>query len=362
MVIFRIASNFRRESDSGRWSNLTVKEDFRLYGIETSYLMKLSIGSPPRRFHVIVDTGSCDFWITDHSCSDFECRYKEKYHLQNSRTGKGPFEAFSINYLDSSIKGRLFQDHVSIGQVEARNLYFGGAMEMRGVSLVGDNFDGIIGLCPRSSRARRESLLETLYQQEQISHRIFSIWLPPEPAQTGRLTLGRIAEERTDTEVYWFNIEPGSKWKIPLKSFEFDGKRFIRGKAAAAFDSGSTNIHIPSRAFKVIHDRLNARFSEEANAYEVRCEDVSSFPTISIVLGNLRLSLEPEQYIITQERGCYTAFEERNLTKHGAETWIFGCPFMRAYFTAYDLDNGRFGIAIPTKRIRTRPGACKIGQ
>lgn len=322
--------------------------------------MKLKIGDLPQTFYVILDTGSCNFWVTHHSCSNLECRDKEKYLL--SESGEGPFEDFSITYLDSSIKGRIFQDDVIAGPVEAKGLFFGAATAMRGLSLFGDNFDGILGLCPGSSRKGRDSLLDVLYKQKQIRQRVFSIWLPPEPTDIGRLTIGRIAEERTGSDVYWFNVEPGSKWKIPLVGFEFNGVKLNRGKSAAVFDSGSTNIHIPSRAFKAIHDRLNARFSKDMNAFEVECEDISTFPTINLILGNLKINLKPEDYILTQELGCFTAFEERNLAKRGSETWIFGCPFMRAYFTAYDVENSRFGIALPNKKFGKRPGRCKIGQ
>jgi hypothetical protein len=343
-------------------TNLTRKEEVDIYSIETAYLMDIGIGTPRRPFLVIVDTGSCDFWVTDHRCDDPACHNKERYNQFFSRSTSGPLEAFDISYIDSKIRGDLYRDHVYLGSSRVNNMCFGGATVLYGDSLVGSNFDGIMGLCPGGTRWEGGSLLQKLHAQQNIDHQRFSIWLSSDLKEGGILTIGRYAEEYADGKIQWFRSIRRNKWATKLTSFKF-GKTELGGeRSIAVVDSGCTNIILPVRIADAIHDRMGARFSKSANAYEVRCEDVWEFPPIHFTIDGLKVSLSADQYISEQVHGCFSLLDDKDVIRKGRETIILGGPFLRAYFTAYDAENRRFGIAHPAEvnKLKWKPTQCMI--
>lgn len=342
--------------------NLTRKEEIDLESIETAYLMEIGIGSPRRSFLVIVDTGSCDFWVTDHQCDEYACHNKERYNQFNSRSGSEPLGPFDIKYIDSQIKGHLYRDHVYLGDSRVDDMSFGGATYLDGDSLKGSSFDGIIGLCPGGSQWKGGSLLQNLYEHQYIDQQRFSIWLSPDPREGGILTLGRFADEYAGGKIQWFKSIRQSKWATKLSSFKFGKKEFGDMKAIAVVDSGCTSIILPTRIANELHYQMGARFSKLANMYEVRCEDVWNFPHIHFTIGGLKVSLSSDQYITEHDHGCFSLIDDRDVVRKGKETFILGGPFLRSYFTAYDLDNRRFGIAHPldVNKQKREPKQCKI--
>lgn len=64
------------------------------------------IGSPPRPFNVLFDTGSCDFWIPSSRCST--CGSQHSYDSKQSSTYVPDGTPFHINYL----KGQSVHDNV----------------------------------------------------------------------------------------------------------------------------------------------------------------------------------------------------------------------------------------------------------
>lgn len=71
--------------------------------------MTIAIGNPRQKFLVLLDTGSCDFWVPDEYCTEEICQYKAKYDVHKSEQGEGPLEPFTLDYLDSFIEGFLYQ-------------------------------------------------------------------------------------------------------------------------------------------------------------------------------------------------------------------------------------------------------------
>lgn len=342
--------------------NLTavgVEQDYPLEGTETTYLLEISVGTPQRNFLVILDTGSCEFWLTDEDCKGRSCRNKKRYSVEKSRTGKGPLGSFKVSYIDSALSGHLYQDHIKFGPLLAENLHFGGAVEMAGSSLNGMTFDGVLGLCPSSRQNDQDSFVENLHQSHLIEERVFSLWFGPDMDDDGKLTLGRIATEYADSDIVWMRTRRRNKWATSLRSFRFDDTELVEQRAAFILDSGSTMMIVPERAAQFIHSRLRAWPNRLERMHEVSCEIVHKLEPILIKLPGLEVYLEPEQYILVRPTGCFSAFEGRSLEKGGVGLWVMGCPFLRSYFTAYDLGEQRFGIALP-RYAKRKPQKCLV--
>ena len=82
--------------------------------------------------------------------------------------------------------------------------------------------------------------------------------------------------------------------------------------------------------------------SLEANGREVKCEDVPSFPSLEIKLGDKTLVLESKYYIRIAGNKCL------NVLLTHPNKWVLGNPFLTKYYTSFDLKDATitFHVAV----------------
>ncbi|KAI8608916.1 aspartic peptidase domain-containing protein, partial [Chytriomyces sp. MP71] len=124
----------------------------------------------------------------------------------------------------------------------------------------------------------------------------------------------------------------------------------------AFFDSGSTYIIVDAGTYSQIASGLG--FAELKNTYIVSCEAARKFPPITFVLGdaNVSYSLTSDSYIIQPIDGsdnCHLAIQSTSAS-NAKVTWILGGPFLRSFYSLYDLKNRVVGLA--TAADGRRPG------
>lgn len=318
--------------------------------IESVYLIPLSLGIPKTEFLAVVDTGSCDLWVPDVECRSRESAGKTRYDWQYSETSSGPIEPFDINYIGSWVKGDIFRDELRLHNLKAPGAYFGSAKLMHGQDLFDGRFDGILGLCPRGSRWGYPSLLDTLKDNDLIDRKVFSIWLYPSLEQGGILTIGRIAEEHAVSPIHWMKSIKTSKWATHLRGVYVGGRQCLkRGEASTVvLDSGCTSILVPSYFADIIHHRyMKGKWSDTKFSYQFDCSLLDKLPKIKLYFGGQNIYISPDDYTYRSGNHCYSFLDGRPKFKDSNKVWVLGQPFLRSYFTAYDLENRRFGLAIP---------------
>jgi len=89
-------------------------------GVDLGYIAAtLSVGTPPRDFDVILDTGSQRTVLPCVRCND--CGHVRAYDATRSRTARATNRSFSMSYVEgSSLRGRFVEDVVVVGGVRAR--------------------------------------------------------------------------------------------------------------------------------------------------------------------------------------------------------------------------------------------------
>jgi len=112
--------------------------------------------------------------------------------------------------------------------------------------------------------------------------------------------------------------------------------------------------HVPSRHYhslirKIIknHRCYNKRkaYWEVATTYCVCSEATYSegFPAVEMDLGGFKFSFGPEHYLMwdARQKACLVTFQEE---KRKVYFWLMGDPFLRAFFSLYDVENRRLGL------------------
>ncbi|KAF7312113.1 Aspartic peptidase A1 [Mycena indigotica] len=132
-------------------------------GQDIGYMAVISIGTPPRPFNLLVDSGSGDFWVGGEGCrSDVGggCGDHQFLGSQSSSTFRPTNTTWSITYGSGAVSGLLVQDHVVFaGKMRLANHTFGVAYN-ESSEFTADNIplDGVLG-CGKQVRTSRCNLL-----------------------------------------------------------------------------------------------------------------------------------------------------------------------------------------------------------
>jgi len=264
---------------------------------EVTYTCSISLGTPPQRTEVILDTGSADLWI-------LQAAYK--HAKSSSYVANG--EHFKIHYADGdAVTGYLSEDTLGFGEgLEVPHQIFAEIDD--GGHGFGQSCkeSGILGLgMDERSHAHVKSPFHSLVETGALERAMFSMLLVDDNG--GLLTLGGANPDHFSGALRWFPVlgtqgdddfdddnDNGrddawlddemvggklKKWLIPLDHVEVEatrqedgsfggGGREIRGGATSALiDTGATLMSAPEEAFALVADDLGAQcwFREAAS-------------------------------------------------------------------------------------------------
>lgn len=81
----------------------------------------------------------------------------------------------------------------------------------------------------------------------------------------------------------------------------------------------------------------------------IPCEKVSSLPQVTVKLGGKDYALSPEDYALKVSQAgttvCLSGFMGMDIPPPGGPLWILGDVFIGRYYTVFDRDQNRVGLA-----------------
>ncbi|KAH9966261.1 aspartic peptidase domain-containing protein [Lactifluus volemus] len=172
-------------------------------GADTSYVATIDMGTPPRSFHVLVDSGSADLWVGAEDCvstSGTNCG------VGKPRLSRLPIFIFVSEYNTVfsnpiwawGVSGIVVKDNVAIAGLQLGNHPFGVATQETDnfASSTSSPFDGIMGLARSTiSQQRVPTVVEALATNGLIQHAITSY------------KLSRLADQKNDGEITFGGLD-----------------------------------------------------------------------------------------------------------------------------------------------------------
>ncbi|KAJ3223016.1 hypothetical protein HDU81_009460 [Chytriomyces hyalinus] len=142
-------------------------------------------------------------------------------------------------------------------------------------------------------------------------------------------------------------------WTVPMLGVSKVGGNIISPpKDSAMFmDSGTSLITMDSVSVQGLVIALgvpNAVLDEEIDMYVIPCAQARLLPDIVFHIGTngTAFPLSSADYIVATGDKCVLAIQVLDPSAHnGRVFWIMGGPFMRRYYSLYDLQNGQVGLA-----------------
>ncbi|KAJ9155711.1 hypothetical protein NKR23_g2007 [Pleurostoma richardsiae] len=340
------------------------------------YTVLLSIGTPPQKISVELDTGSADIWVNPICAnagplpgSTEECEAAGIYDpsaavpVQSSSTvtgqslvGFGPFAGDAVlNY---------YHDVVSLGDLTVASQLFGIASDSHNETY------GRLGLGPHPVYGFNDSLfLSSVAKQGSISSRAFSLYFQPvDDATDGSLLLGGIDRGKfqgalqklpiipaseapiNNTWANWVRLDDLSVYLPPLPtatSYKLPQNLPSGGGTGAIIDSGSPAIGLPSNVTAAIYEQLGVQSTTSSDGFplnKVDCGMRGADGFFNFGFGGTEIGV-PVREVVLDGAALGFASGECYLTVYANDVPVLGSPFLRAAYAVFDWDNQNIHLA-----------------
>ncbi|KAI5682346.1 hypothetical protein M9H77_03574 [Catharanthus roseus] len=381
-----------RAHDARRHGRNLVAVDFPLGGNDkvteaALYYTKLAIGTPPKNYHVQVDTGSDILWVNCGGCN--KCPKESSlgielktYDIKNSKTGKqitcdqefcsllydggyancstGQPCEYAVTYADgSTAEGYFVADNINLDQASG-NLKttpmtgifsFGCSAKQSGTQGTStDRVDGIIGFGKANS-----SILSQLAESGKVK-RVFSHCLDGDNG--GIFAIGEVIEPKFQStglvsyenhySIIMKKVEVGGEMMdIPTQSFFSTGRKTV-------IDSGATLAYLPDDVYNLVIKKVMSNHSDlkihivdpDLSCFDYKGNVDEGFPNITFHFKNsLSLKIYPHDYLLSidDDGWCLGLHRGAMKTDDGEDQILLGDIILSNKLVVYDLENMTLG-------------------
>ncbi|PPQ64145.1 hypothetical protein CVT24_008775 [Panaeolus cyanescens] len=306
--------HWMREPQSGDNVGLSI------WGQDLGYIATAQLGTPPRDFRLLVDSGSADLWVGGEGCESNDggdscgphpllgpSSSSSFAYISNVSTFDETNPPWILNYVTGSVSGVLVQDDVTIGGVKIQSHAFGAALrESNDFTRDDIPFDGLLGLAKKDvSQQRLPPLLSSLYNASLISAPIAAYKLPrskdhhnPATVQ-GELTIGALNRALYDprTLVQVENVNPFGYFGVQMGGVVVGGKDMGWSNRTGLVDSGTVLVVAPQMDVDIIHSNIPGAVKSPSDAaagepgtWSVPCDMKTR---VGIKVGGRTFELDP---------------------------------------------------------------------
>lgn len=157
--------------------NLAERHLSTFYGIVT-------VGD--QEFKMLMDTGSCELWVTSDQCDLFSeekiCAAHSKFDKKKTKTYK-EFEGdkiMSVTYLSGEIEGPLAYETVKLGSIVVNDQPFATADTIKVPLLADVKWDGVLGLAYPNKELYDQGVvpvMDSMIERKMLDHNIVSYYV-----------------------------------------------------------------------------------------------------------------------------------------------------------------------------------------
>ena len=313
----------------------------------SQYIGIIEIGNPPQSLPVIFDTGSGNLLLTSSKCKSYTCSLHKSYDSDQSDTFNSIGDEIEVYFGTGSIKGKISEDEFNLGNIIIPNQIFGEIIEENGSVFSTSDFSGILGLgYPDLASYDNVPVFDSIINNKLLDKNIISFYYSYNEDEDGEIGLGYINKDKYKGKLRYYDVIDKYYWTIKLDDILINGKSLnLCDKelgCKVVLDTGTTLITGPSRDLKILLD--NIPVSNECDGYK-------NAPKISFVMNGDVYDMEPDEYIIKSkdekgENNCRALVMSLDVEPPHGPLWILGDVFMQKYYTVFDRDNDRVGIAL----------------
>ncbi|KAI9276617.1 aspartic peptidase domain-containing protein [Sporodiniella umbellata] len=347
----------------------------------------IKVGTPSQSFSVLFDTSQSLTWVPSVECRTPVCRRQHKlYKPDSSSTALNLHKKESIKYREGiCMDARLYRDTISVAGLKVENQLFGAAYSVKGLGgedylgnlgLGGYSLDGDVQLYYNktsslkkrggSNGAYATNAFQSGYgrgsqQFGMVSSNQNGFYQKRNNGEhdNGEFIIGGVDHNVYKGTMAYLRLpdcDYGASpyWKTVLEGVRLGDKFHMKltGKVLASFDTASSHLLAPRAQADLLHAAIKGHYDENQGVYKLPCsDDLASFPTLTFIFQNYRVSLPPKAYLQKDPHLDECTSLIGRATHH--TQWSLGGYFSRWFYQVFDVSNLRVGLAVPK-------GSCDV--
>lgn len=224
------------------------------------------------------------------------------------------------------------------------------------------DFDGILGLAPDGplSAGAGFSLLDGLVSQGALPRRQFAFYISTSHAEASEMSFGGYDAQRMAGDLTWLEVMRGrGSWDVQIEDVSVNGSHQglqqctgWLGRCTATLDTGCSGIGLP----KGLAEKLAAQIGFTGK--NLQCtEPAMALPNIGFVMGGRHFELRPADYVESSpdnRHRCRLRFHD---VADSDTTFLLGHPFLQRFYSVYDQDELKIGLAPSAEGSEEGPSA-----
>ena len=304
----------------------------------------ISVGTPPKDFRILFDTGSSNLWLPSSQCNI--CNGKNQYNNFNSISYKSSNHFFEINYVSGIVSGFISEDTIKIGGIQINNQSFAEIVDPSGLGdlFTLSKFDGILGMGFDNIAVNNiVTPIHNMFLQGKIKQTIFAFYLGNNIE--GELSIGDYNNKYTRNGINWIPLSVVGYWQFNIDSYDFildNSRRFnLNTNVQSILDTGTSLITIPKKSFDNLKYIFGNNIDSITGLYMVDCNKNRDV-VLSLTINDIIFTIEYRDLIVNDNirNVCMIGIEE-----YDNSIWILGDVFIRKYYSIFDYDNNRIGLS-----------------
>jgi len=327
---------------------------------DTGYLGTIQIGTPPRDFQVLMDSGSADLWVGGEPC------YEQDEEKQPTGNGCGNHtflgrkfsssfidssKPFTVDYGTGSVSGSIVKDKVVIAGLKLRGHTFGVAHQESTDFTTGSVFDGLMGLAQSTlSEQRTPTAIEALAAAGLVKLAITSYKLGrlEDGVNDGEITFGGLdpTKFKSNTLVTLPNINSQGFWECILGAVIVNGLNLKLFNRTAILDTGTTLLLAPEKDANAIHRHIPGAKSDGAGGFTIPC---NTSRIVALGFGNRIFNIDPRDIVrgSVDVDGILCASGIATINSLNKNQCLVGDTFLKnSYFSTIIGKNGKSSISL----------------
>jgi len=323
---------------------------------KTAYYGRVDIGTPRQSFTVVFDTGSGNLMVPSTYCRSHACTMHRRFDHKKSTTAEdiqadgsrvpsgAARDQITVTFGTGEISGVFIRDDVCVGSL-CTNVHFVGATDETEDPFSAFNFDGVLGLAlGEMAQGPEFSVMGLLAEGKALRQPLFSVFLSDDTVtESSEITFGDIKQEHMASPMFWQDVSrPTGYWQVQIADITIGNRRqHLCEDCQVAVDTGTSQLAGPTDVINELSRRLNVKSD---------CSNYHDLPMLGFVMGEHTLNLDPSDYVDKGPDGCEVSLMPLDVPPPNGPLFIFGDPFLRKYYTAYDRQSRKVGFAVAKHR------------
>ena len=237
------------------------------------------------------------------------------------------------------------------------------------------------------------ALIPNLTEEGVLEKAMFAFYLGNE--SDGELAVGGYDTSRMEdpNDITWVDLLSPAYWLAKMDGVKFGGT-VISTNSAGIMDTGTSLIYAPQDQVMIMAEQMNAQYASQVGLFLIDCE--TRVPDLEITVGGKVVSIPGEDLVIKDDSGMYCFFSvsimqygsvsgggsagtntldgdleqevvegiKRSIVggrggggvepipfEYTGNTWLMGDSFLRQFYSIYDYENQKFGLADLKKQV-----------